>query len=69
MSLHEFDPPDRFVAGTVGQPGDRSFCLQASGGGGTVAVALEWPWRTSRRVGTPALYGRSLAPAARDVVE
>jgi uncharacterized repeat protein (TIGR03847 family) len=36
-----FDPPDRFVAGTVGQPGDRTFYLQASGGGQTVSVALE----------------------------
>ncbi|MDP9100600.1 MAG: DUF3090 domain-containing protein [Actinomycetota bacterium] len=36
-----FDPPVRFVAGTVGQPGDRTFYLQASGGGRTVSVALE----------------------------
>jgi uncharacterized repeat protein (TIGR03847 family) len=36
-----FDPPDRFVAGTVGQPGDRTFYLQASGDGRTVSVALE----------------------------
>jgi uncharacterized repeat protein (TIGR03847 family) len=36
-----FDPPDRFVAGTVGQPGDRTFFLQASGGGRVVSVALE----------------------------
>jgi uncharacterized repeat protein (TIGR03847 family) len=36
-----FDPPDRFVAGTVGQPGDRTFYLQASGSGRTVSVALE----------------------------
>ena len=36
-----FDPPDRFVAGTVGQPGDRTFYLQASGGGRVVSVALE----------------------------
>jgi uncharacterized repeat protein (TIGR03847 family) len=36
-----FDPPDRFIAGTVGQPGDRTFYLQASGGGRTVSVALE----------------------------
>ncbi len=36
-----FDPPDRFVAGTVGQPGERTFFLQASGGGQTVSVALE----------------------------
>ena len=37
-----FDPPDRFVAGTVGQPGDRTFYLQASDEAGrTVSVALE----------------------------
>ncbi len=36
-----FDPPERFVAGTVGQPGDRTFYLQASGAGRTVSVALE----------------------------
>lgn len=40
-AIHRFDPPDRFVAGTVGQPGDRTFYLQASGGGRTVSVALE----------------------------
>ncbi len=39
--LFVFDPPERFVAGTVGQPGDRTFFLQASGGGRTVSVALE----------------------------
>jgi len=36
-----FDPPERFVAGTVGQPGDRTFFLQATGSGRTVSVALE----------------------------
>jgi uncharacterized repeat protein (TIGR03847 family) len=36
-----FDPPDRFVAGTVGQPGDRTFYLQATGAGRIVSVALE----------------------------
>ena len=36
-----FDPPERFVAGTVGQPGDRTFFLQATGNGQTVSVALE----------------------------
>jgi uncharacterized repeat protein (TIGR03847 family) len=36
-----FDPPDRFVAGTVGQPGERTFYLQASGAGQLVSVALE----------------------------
>lgn len=39
--VFRFDPPDRFVAGTVGQPGDRTFFLQASGQGRTVSVALE----------------------------
>jgi len=36
-----FDPPERFVAGTVGQPGERTFYLQASGAGRVVSVALE----------------------------
>lgn len=39
--LFVFDPPERFVAGTVGQPGDRTFYLQASGAGRTVSVSLE----------------------------
>jgi len=39
--VHVFDPPERFVAGTVGQPGDRTFYLQASADGRTVSVALE----------------------------
>ena len=39
--LYVFDPPDRFVAGTVGQPGERTFFLQASGSGRLVSVALE----------------------------
>ena len=36
-----FDPPDRFVAGTVGEPGDRTFFLQAREGGRIVSIALE----------------------------
>ena len=39
--VHLFDRPARFVAGTVGQPGDRTFYLQASDGFRTVSVALE----------------------------
>jgi uncharacterized repeat protein (TIGR03847 family) len=39
--VHEFDPPERFVAGTVGQPGERTFYLQARQGARTVSVALE----------------------------
>jgi uncharacterized repeat protein (TIGR03847 family) len=36
-----FDPPDRFIAGTVGDPGSRQFFLQAREGGRVVSVALE----------------------------
>jgi uncharacterized repeat protein (TIGR03847 family) len=39
--LFLFDPPDRFVAGTVGQPGNRTFFLQARDGTRIVSVALE----------------------------
>src|SRR3954467_12910166 len=39
--VHAFEPPERFVAGTVGEPGDRTFYLQARGGGRVVTVALE----------------------------
>ena len=39
--LHFFDPPDRFLAGTVGQPGDRVFFLQARAGAHVVSVSLE----------------------------
>ncbi|WP_438488813.1 DUF3090 domain-containing protein [Streptomyces sp. S186] len=36
-----YDLPDRFVAGTVGLPGRRSFFLQATAGGRVTSVALE----------------------------
>jgi uncharacterized repeat protein (TIGR03847 family) len=36
-----FDPPERFVAGTVGEPGDRTFFLQARDGARVVSVVLE----------------------------
>ncbi len=36
-----FDPPERFVAGTVGQPGDRTFFLQARDGPRVVSVVME----------------------------
>ena len=36
-----FDPPERFVAGTIGEPGDRAFFLQAREGQRVVSVALE----------------------------
>jgi uncharacterized repeat protein (TIGR03847 family) len=39
--VHSFDPPERFVVGTVGTPGQRTFFLQAREGNRLVSVALE----------------------------
>lgn len=39
--IHAFDPPDRFVCGTVGRPGQRTFFLQVSKGPRIVSVVLE----------------------------
>jgi uncharacterized repeat protein (TIGR03847 family) len=39
--VFEYDPPERFVAGTVGEPGQRTFYLQARGGSRSTTVALE----------------------------
>jgi DNA polymerase-3 subunit epsilon len=39
--LFHFDPPDRFVAGTIGRPGNRTFFLQARRAGQVVSVVLE----------------------------
>ncbi len=36
-----FDTPERFVAGTIGEPGNRTFFLQAREAGRIVSVALE----------------------------
>ena len=39
--IHSYDPPERFVAGTVGPPGGRTFFLQARSGARVTSVALE----------------------------
>ncbi|MEV0647265.1 DUF3090 domain-containing protein [Phytomonospora sp. NPDC050363] len=39
--LFEFVPPERFVVGTVGEPGERTFFLQARGNGRVTSVVLE----------------------------
>ena len=39
--VHRFDPPERFVPGTVGEPGQRTFFLQARTGNQVTSVALE----------------------------
>ncbi|GAA2730876.1 DUF3090 domain-containing protein [Actinocorallia aurantiaca] len=41
MPVISYDLPDRFVAGTVGQPGDRVFYLQARDGARVTSVSLE----------------------------
>ena len=50
---HLFDSPDRFVAGTVGAPGNRTFFLQAREGPRVVSVSLE-------KVQVAALSGRMI---------
>ncbi|MCW2829096.1 MAG: hypothetical protein JWQ67_2712 [Marmoricola sp.] len=39
--VHRFDPPERFVPGTVGEPGARTFYLQARAGNQVTSVSLE----------------------------
>ena len=39
--VHGFDPPERFVTGTVGEPGARTFFLQARSGSRVTSVSLE----------------------------
>jgi uncharacterized repeat protein (TIGR03847 family) len=39
--IHSYDPPERFVAGTVGPPGQRAFYLQARAGARVTSVGLE----------------------------
>lgn len=41
MHIHRYDSPDRFVTGTVGAPGDRTFFLQAREGPRLTSVVLE----------------------------
>ena len=52
--IHVFRQPDRFVAGTVGQPGERSFYLQATESARRVSVLLEKQQVSvlSERIGT-----------------
>jgi len=39
--IYEFEDPDRFVAGAIGEPGNRTFFLQAREGGRIVSVLIE----------------------------
>ncbi len=40
-AIHLYDPPERFVVGTVGEPGERAFYLQATDGVRSTTVAIE----------------------------
>jgi uncharacterized repeat protein (TIGR03847 family) len=39
--IYNFEHPDRFVAGAIGQPGSRTFYLQARDAGRVVSVVIE----------------------------
>lgn len=39
--VHDFNWPDRVVIGTVGEPGSRTFYLQARAGSTMTSIALE----------------------------
>ena len=39
--IYEFNPVERFVAGTVGAPGERTFFIQAEDGVRLISVSLE----------------------------
>src|SRR5690348_10244446 len=41
MAVYSYESPDRFVAGTVGQPGQRTFYLQVSSGSRVTSVVVE----------------------------
>jgi len=41
MPVYSYDQPERFVAGAVGQPGERAFYLQARAAGRLTSVACE----------------------------
>ncbi|MBL7491807.1 DUF3090 family protein [Frankia sp. AgB1.9] len=73
MQRFVFDPPERFVVGTVGQPGERAFYLQAAQSGQLVTIGLEKAEVTALAEGLSALLGQVgqqqgvPVPAAADV--
>ena len=58
MQRFVFDPPERFVVGTVGQPGERTFFLQARASGQTVTVGLEKAEVSALAEGLATLLGQ-----------
>ena len=73
-AIHVFRTPDRFVAGTVGQPGNRTFYLQAVHDARVVSVILEKQQVAvlAERIGALLVevnrrFGTPLPPEATDV--
>jgi uncharacterized repeat protein (TIGR03847 family) len=71
--LFVFDPPDRFVAGTIGVPGNRTFFIQARRAGQVVSVVLEKVQVAvlAERLGVllDELETRGISPSTSDVPE
>lgn len=59
--VHGFDWPDRFVTGTVGGPGERTFYLQAQDGRRVVSVALEKQQSAALADGVDAVLDQLMA--------
>lgn len=59
--VHGFDWPDRFVTGTTGEPGARTFFLQAHQGNRLVSVALEKEQSAALADGVDAVLDQLMA--------
>lgn len=59
--VHGFDWPDRFVTGTVGEPGERTFYLQAQDGKRVVSVSLEKQQSAALADGVDAVLDQLMA--------
>ncbi|WP_250286463.1 MULTISPECIES: DUF3090 family protein [unclassified Frankia] len=66
---HVFDSPDRFVVGTVGQPGERDFYLQACSRGQVVTVGLEKAEVNALAEGLTTLLGQVRRTAGGELPE
>lgn len=66
--IHRFDPPDRFVAGTVGDPGARSFFLQARSGSQLVTIGCEKQQVTALAERIDELLDEVMSTSAQDAV-
>ena len=67
--LFIFDDPDRFIPGTVGEPGDRAFFLQARKGGALVSVGIEKTQVAALAARLEDLLDAVDAPPSRDADE